>query len=642
MFIMLYMYSGSLLCQEKKSESGDSKITPFLEYLIFQEEFSEIDSDELYTELTHYLYSLLSRPLNINSVTEASLERFILFTPFENESIINYLKEYGQLFSLAELYLIPGLSHKKIELIEPFLTVMPSLRSIKEELPGRSQILVRSSLSLQRKKGYSPISRLEYESKPESRYLGNPLLMYGQYRYTLSDRVNIILTTEKDPGERGVDFISWSMLYKGSGYIERVVAGSYNASFGQGLVISNSFPVTSVWEPNRILKRDRDITSYGSSDENLAFKGAAVTSLLGPFSITMLASVRQLDARVTPAGYTSLLKTGLHNTPLTLERKGSLGSRMIAMNLSLSLRKIKAGITICTESKSLPYAGRDSALIKTRDIRGGVASNLSVDWRYLSGKTLFSGEAAISGTGSLAFIAGVSIRGGGGAGEFTLTSRFSDNMYSAPMSNLARIKGGSNVSYLGCYKYKLSNSLLLLLSCESAGEYYRAGVRAIYSITKLGVLELRGELQSGRRALRAEVRIKRGERVSLITRGDITICSLNEAKIYGYHIYHEVVAGSSSSGLQLSARLAWFSVPAWTNRIYTYERDMLYQFRTTALYGEGLRYYLNVRTKLFKNMELWFRISSFTYFDRDKTGEGPEEIQGPSRGDVKLQLRYRF
>jgi hypothetical protein len=36
------------------------------------------------------------------------------------------------------------------------------------------------------------------------------------------------------------------------------------------------------------------------------------------------------------------------------------------------------------------------------------------------------------------------------------------------------------------------------------------------------------------------------------------------------------------------------------------------------------------------------RYSSTTYSDRDKTGEGLEMIQSPSKGEAKIQLRIKL
>ncbi len=641
MFLLLFLYGNLLFCQNSERVGADTKITHYLDYLYSQEDISGIESEELYSELTDYLTTLLLNPINLNGAGKGSLERLLLFTPFEIASFINYREEYGQILSISELYLIPGLSHQKISLLEPFVTISHTSKSLRELFPGNSQILLRGSRSIQTKKGYSPISRAEYEKNPGSRYLGNPLLLYGQYRYSVSDMANLIFTMEKDPGERGADYISWSIMIRGSRFIDRIVAGSYGASFGQGLVLSNSFPAMTSWEPYRLIIREREISPYGSTDENLAFRGAAITSIYGAVTLTLLLSRRALDARVTEEGYTSLLKTGLHNTPLTLERKGALKSQMGAVNLSLSLMKFKTGITICTESKSVPYAGRDSSLIIERDRGKRGSLNISADWRYISGKSLFTGEAAINGSGYCAFFAALLIRGGGGRGEFALTTRYSDKYFTAPLSNLPALKGDSELGFKSSYRYKWSEMISLSVNSEYSGNYFRLGVRGVYS-TERELFEIRGDLQSGRAALRGEVRLWRDRRVALNIRGDFTVAEVNNGRRFGYHLYQEILTGSSSTKVEFSARLSWFSAPVWANRIYTYERDMLYQFRTTTLYGKGVRYYLNVKAKLIANMELWLKISSFTYFDRDKTGEGPEEIHGPSRGEVKLQLRYRF
>jgi len=38
----------------------------------------------------------------------------------------------------------------------------------------------------------------------------------------------------------------------------------------------------------------------------------------------------------------------------------------------------------------------------------------------------------------------------------------------------------------------------------------------------------------------------------------------------------------------------------------------------------------------------WFKFAQFRYFDRDKTGEGLDEISGPSKSDYKIEIRIKF
>jgi hypothetical protein len=95
--------------------------------------------------------------------------------------------------------------------------------------------------------------------------------------------------------------------------------------------------------------------------------------------------------------------------------------------------------------------------------------------------------------------------------------------------------------------------------------------------------------------------------------------------------------------LKLDFRYQFFDAVAYENRLYAYEKDVLYAFSIAMYYGIGSRYYLNLKYELNRQFTLWFKIAQTVYADdREEIGSGNEKILGNKITDVKFLLRFNF
>jgi uncharacterized protein (DUF169 family) len=69
---------------------------------------------------------------------------------------------------------------------------------------------------------------------------------------------------------------------------------------------------------------------------------------------------------------------------------------------------------------------------------------------------------------------------------------------------------------------------------------------------------------------------------------------------------------------------------------------VLYSFSIPAYYDRGSRVYFNVKYSISKRADFWFRISQTYYRNMTSTGSGLDEIQGKTKTEVKVQLRFKF
>jgi hypothetical protein len=95
--------------------------------------------------------------------------------------------------------------------------------------------------------------------------------------------------------------------------------------------------------------------------------------------------------------------------------------------------------------------------------------------------------------------------------------------------------------------------------------------------------------------------------------------------------------------LSISARIALFDADDWENRFYWYERNIPGSGYTTALYGEGCRWYLMISGKPVKNLTVSMRIAQTYYSDGRKTiGSGHDQTAGPHTTTLQAYLIWKL
>ena len=110
----------------------------------------------------------------------------------------------------------------------------------------------------------------------------------------------------------------------------------------------------------------------------------------------------------------------------------------------------------------------------------------------------------------------------------------------------------------------------------------------------------------------------------------------------GFIIYQDITYKALSFPVSFSARLAYFDTETYNARIYAYESDVLYGYSFPAYFNRGMRAYLVVRYSINRNIDAWFRVANLFWSNREEIGSGLETIDGKSRTDIKVQLRFKF
>ncbi|HQI71091.1 MAG TPA: hypothetical protein PLT47_10100, partial [Bacteroidales bacterium] len=111
---------------------------------------------------------------------------------------------------------------------------------------------------------------------------------------------------------------------------------------------------------------------------------------------------------------------------------------------------------------------------------------------------------------------------------------------------------------------------------------------------------------------------------------------------YGYMIYQDIRYKSNSFPLAASFRFALFDTKSYDTRMYAYENDVLYAYSIPNFYGKGIRYYLMLKYKLGRHIDIWLRFAQTFYNDRNVIGSGWDEINGNKKSEIKAQVRFKF
>ena len=83
---------------------------------------------------------------------------------------------------------------------------------------------------------------------------------------------------------------------------------------------------------------------------------------------------------------------------------------------------------------------------------------------------------------------------------------------------------------------------------------------------------------------------------------------------------------SPSTSLNIYGRIIFFKTDSFNSAIYEYENNLTGVLTNIPLFGEGIRWYMIVRYKLFKFMTLSFKYSETYKPGEESIGTGLNEI----------------
>ncbi len=623
-------------------------------------EFGEVDYEQLQTDL----YTLHESPIDLNNTSDEELTQLYFLSPQQIDAILAYA--YRHPFeSLYELRLIPELADYEIRDLLPFVYI--NRDALNSETINTDVLYAKEIFA---KAHHELLTRID--ARNIEAYEGtDPIYTQFRYRFDFRRRVTFGVQLRRPAGgfARDLQYGAYLQLNDITPHLHTLVAGNFQASFGQGLVLApvfhsgKSMYVTSVGQQREGLR-------YYSSVDGEGLHGAGAT-LRWEWNKTT-----RLDV--------SALYSMRHANDSTWHH-------LLGANLTLRHKKLQVELTAIENLWSDSIHPYTNAKYNRHYFRGRNQAVIGASFRYNHGWFDAFGEIAtaqnykrfeeaINGAANkpinspnwgIGTIVGCRFYPTSGLSLLALYRYYSpyfDNALGYAFSETSRL-GDENGGYLGFDITRLRNWRFI-----GYGDiFYFSGYKyGLGDATRTLGYDAMAEIQyswskhpsfqggdGGRLSLRLRARQK-GDATystraqfdwaqgswSLRTTAEANIIpsklsTLNSQLTYGFTIFQDISYSlplREGRGLGLRLRLQGFDAREWANRIYTYEHDVLYAYSIPAVYGLGGRAYLCLRWQIIPQLALYFRASETVYARKWAAAHS----RPLTRTDLHLLLRATF
>ena len=595
-------------------------------------EFGEVDYEQLQTDL----YTLHESPIDLNNTSDEELTQLYFLSPQQIDAILAYA--YRHPFeSLYELRLIPELADYEIRDLLPFVQITNHQSPITNELYAKEVFA---------KAHHEIITRID--ARNIEAYEGtDPIYTQLRYRFDFRRRVTFGVQLRRPAGgfARDLQYGAYLQLNDITPHLHTLVAGNFQASFGQGLVLApvfhagKSMYVTSIGQQREGLR-------YYSSVDGQGLHGAGAT-------------LRWEWNKTTRLDVSALYSMRRAND--------STWHHLLGANLTLRHKKLQVELTAIENLWSDSIHPYTNAKYNRHYFRGRNQAVIGASFRYNHGWFDAFGEMATAqnnehspitnnqspitkshwGFGTIIGSRFYPTNGVSLIALYRYYSPYFDNALGYAFSETSRL-GDENGGYLGFditrlrnwrfigygdifyfsgYKYGLGNATRTLGYDAMAEMQYHSNQKSEIKNQKYWLaLRLRAK-QKGEQATYSARFLFDWQRNgwSLRTTLDANLTNqkstiTNQQSIpYGVSIAQDIAYDFSTpytlhpTPLSIRLRLQFFDARDWTNRIYIYEHDVLYAYSIPAVYGLGGRAYLCLRWQIIPQLALYFRASETVY-----------------------------
>lgn len=647
------------------------------EELINDDESNQEEVEELMVEEQEKFQDI--NKVNVNTLTPELAFGFLKITDYQYYNLISYLAEYGPMVSVYELNAVEGFSYEDVRRLQPLLLV----EIVNKKKNFFKNFFRKSKNSLLLRFGQVLEKQVGYDKSQSKHYLGSPFRLAFKYQFSSQDKFVIAVSGEKDAGEeffrgsqkQGFDFYSGYLCLKNIGILRKAVIGDYKLNFGQGLVVGSALMSGKGGGVGSVRRFANAIQPVAPLNEGNALRGAAVELGGYRFSGTIFAGCRSYDGSVIEEEDSlryfdgSLGGTGYHRTESELAKRKQLWSWTCGGDFLYRHRIFRLGIrAVHTQfnSEILP----SDKYYQLYNFSGRGMSNLGVDYQLILKKVLLFGEAAVSGNGGWAVLQGLRFDLSPGA-SFAILCHYNDNQYIA-------LQGTGNSASKGEAGFYLTSQIILSpkvdLNFYYDYNYYtwlRYRIDAPSSEMKIGSDILVAAGRQSKLQIKYQYKKKAKNQVNdLMVNGIVPFhhsCFrvswnympfdflklkteidyvINHSKTIDYKhngilLYQDIAAEVKSWGLGVNARVAFFDVDTYEERLYAYESDLYYCFTINSHFDKGFRFYFMARYA-YKCFHIWLRIAQTYYLNKTEISSGLDQIEGNHKTELKLQLMIKF
>ena len=600
-------------------------------------ELSEVDYEQLQSDL----YAIHESPIDLNHTSDEELSQLYFLSPQQIDDILLYADKHP-FESLYELRMIPSLADYEIRDLLPFVKITTPLTS---NPLTTNPLYPKEIFSHATQELLTRVDARNIESYEGS----DPVYMQTRYRFDYQRRVTFGAQLRRPQGGQAQDLqYGLYLQFKDiAPHLHTLVAGNFQASFGQGLVLAPVFRSGKSMYVTSVGQQPQGLRYYSSVDgEGLHGLGTTLRWEWGKNT--------RLDA--------SVLYSMKHHNDTTWHH-------LVGANLTLRHKRLEVQLTAIENiwSDSIhPYRnakynrhyfrGRNQAVLgasarfnygwfdafaefaTTQNYQSSIINHQSSitksHWGF--GTIIGSRFYPTNGVSLIALYRYYSPYFDNAIGyAFSETSRLGDENGGYLGLEISRwrnwrLSGYGDVFYFSGYKYGLGNDTCTLgYDAMAEIQYHHSTIssfsEAAHSVIPQWWLSLRlrakqkGDLstysaraqfdwQRSGWALRTLFDANITNQQSPMTNGKSIPYGLSLAQDISY-----TLPLKEGTGLGFHFRLQAFDAREWANRIYTYEHDVLYAYSIPATYGLGGRAYLCLRWQIIPQLALYFRASETIY-----------------------------
>ncbi|MBQ4287871.1 MAG: hypothetical protein II770_07550 [Bacteroidales bacterium] len=515
----LYICLICLLCLVSRASAQDSSLLSAIAELCGVGDPEDIPPEEL-ERYMHYA----SHPLRINQAGEARLLSSGILSQYQAASITDYRRNEGDVLSFSELAALDGFGEAFVKAIASFISLSSG------SVPGTPADSVRNIRSTLQAKG---------GIREDFGKGGKPETTYG-FKYVLeADRgweIGIAARSGfSEPAFPPASYGFSTAIYPGHG-AWKIIAGDFNARFGQGLALWSGMVIDSYSSIASFYRRPGGLSPSYSWSSTATHRGLAADFTAGHFTVSSFVSAEGLREKMQ----------GKRNARIQYMPGLNLGWRWSHSTVSCTgVWKKDSGLTGSMEGRASLWG-----------------CDLFAEGVYVCGQPRTPPE--IKAAGGLVFPLG--------KGRSAVRAEWKSGSL---WRGAAGYENGSFV-FSAEYRYQM----------EKERHQTKLFVRKKLEICESLSLTLRGtcrwrpyEGDPVRISFRGDLAWKGGAWQAL-GRVEYVHCRKN-----GVLTYAEF--GRQGEKFFFWVRGTWYSTDGWTDRIYCYERDAPGNFNVPAYYGNG-------------------------------------------------------
>ncbi len=581
-----------------------------------------------YEQMQSDLYALHQTPINLNATSEEELEQLYFLSPRQIDDLLTYADRHP-FESVYELRLIPSLSDIDIRNLTPFVKV--------DAVTPYNALYAREVFARATHEIITRVDARNIES-----YQGDPVFVLTRYRFDFQRRVIFGAQLRRPAGGQAKDLQYGAYLQlRDIGHLHSLVAGNYQASFGQGLVLAPVFHPGKTMLVSTVGRTQDGLRYYSSADGN-GLHGAGGT-------------LRWEWGKQTRLDVTALYSLQRAND--------SVWHHVAGANISLRHRRLHLQLTAIENIWSDSIHPYYNASYNMHYFRGFRQAVIGFSARYNYGWFDLFGEVATAQNARWGFgtIVGSRFYPADGVSLLALYRYYSpwfDNALGYAFSETGRI-GDENGGYIGIELTRWKNWRV-----SAYGDVFGfSGIKYGIAYAPSWGYDAVGEVQYSRTdwwlSGRIRAREKGGQALystrlqfnwqrggwSLRTHAEMNISPSGSSAVpYGVTIWQDVGYHFLHAPVALKGRVQFFDAREWANRIYCYEHDVLYAFSIPAVYGLGGRAYLILQWNIIPQLALYLRVSESIYQRSWYSDHHPEwtNTTVPTRTDIHLLLRAKL